>query len=943
MTRTASNRLWGLLVLAVAASGVPARAEAIVGPASGRFGDAATKESPDFQRHVLPLLGRLGCNGRACHGSFQGRGGFRLSLFGYDFKQDHEALTKSAKPRVDLKDPAASKILEKPTMQIPHEGGERMKLDTWQYRLLLRWIQEGAKTSAESHALDRIEVQPAELRFKKPGETAEVKVIARWTDGRVEDVTCISRFRSNDDSIADVNEDGIVVCKSKGDTHIVAFYDNGVATVPALLPVSDKAANYPEVAAPTKIDELVVAKLRRLGIVPSDLCNDAEFLRRVTLDMTGTLPTPKEVKDFLANGGANKRAKKIDQLLNSSGYAAWWSTRLCDWTGNSGRFIEKQFGIDQAQQWYDWIHRRVKDNVPYDKLVEGIVVAVSRKPGKNYETYAKEMTSYVAPGTKADFAKNECMPYFWMRRDARKPEEAALAFAYSFLGVRLQCAQCHKHPFDQWTQQDYQQFTAFFTRVSYGIAPDARETHKKMQEELGLGKKAGGKLAKQIPELIKEGKTLPWSEIFIAKAGQEGKGIKKGKGGKPQPAGRVITPKLLGGEEVVTTKYSDPRQPILDWMRDADNPYFARAFVNRVWAGYFNVGIVEPPDDQNLANPPSNGPLLDYLTKGFIEHSFDMKWLHREIANSSTYQRSWKPNPTNELDTRNFSRAVPRRLPAEVAYDALVSATAGDQELIERAKKIDGRVIAAANVNPRPTKGLNSNYALRVFGKPDRATSCDCERSNDPNLLQSIFLHNDRDVQALMNRGGSWLAETSQKYRVAFQTEAAPNPKSNGKGKDKTATKPAKAAAKSAGANPEDVKQRLASDLDRVQKRLQKAIKAGQKEEVAKLEDRLGILKNPLAKLGDKPAGKRKPGADGKPPVDAKPGPAVAKQAVPPPSAPPKDQLVREAYLRTLSRLPTAQELARAKQHLVQSPNVVAGLSDLLWALLNTKEFIVNH
>ncbi|MBI3465635.1 MAG: DUF1549 domain-containing protein, partial [Planctomycetes bacterium] len=503
-----------LLALCMTACALPTQAADTLRRADERFAAESAKEVPDFRRHVIPLAGRLGCNGRACHGSFQGQGGFRLSLFGYELKSDHEALTGGDKPRANINDPVASLMLQKPTMTVEYGGGDVIQPDGWEYRLLLRWIEGGAKPSDEDLEFERLEVTPAEIVFDKAGATVQLKVVVHWSDGSSEDVTPLTRFRTNDESRATISDSGLVTSVGAGDTHIVAFYDNGVVPVQTILPVSDKVGpNYPVVATPTKIDELVAAKLRKLGIVPSDLCTDAEFLRRATLDVTGTLPTTEEVEKFLADKSLNKRSKKIDELLERPGYAAWWTTKLCDVMGNNEQNVGvAPFSRQMSEQWYDWIYDRVRDNVAYDELIAGVVTATSRNPGQSYEDYCVEMTSYFRKKEPADFTARETMPYFWGRRVIRQPEEKALSFSYAFLGVRLECAQCHKHPFDQWTQQDFKQFTAFFNNVSYAYDGDARTQAREMEEKLGLRGKPGNELRRMQSELVAEGTTVPWQE-----------------------------------------------------------------------------------------------------------------------------------------------------------------------------------------------------------------------------------------------------------------------------------------------------------------------------------------------------------------------------------------------------------------------------------------------
>jgi hypothetical protein len=810
-----------LTLVALAAS--PASAAEVIPPVNERFKKDATEETPNFQRHVVPLMGRLGCNGRACHGSFQGQGGFRLSLFGYDFKADHDAVLGGMESRVNAKNPTDSLILRKPTKTLDHRGGKRMDEGGWEYNLILRWIKAGTPSVKEKDAaFASLEVEPKEIVFSKAGDVAKLRVIAKWTDDTREDVTPLCRFRSNDESVAKVNLSGEITAVGKGDTAIVVFYDNGIAPVPVLLPVTDKVGpKYPSVPTPTKVDELVVGKLRKLGIVPSELCTDAEFLRRVSLDMTGTPPAPEEVEQFLADKSQDKRAKKIEELLTRPTYAAWWATKICDYTGNSERSgpLGGEQGLNRAKsgQWYDWTYRRVQNNEPYDKLIAGIALAVGRRPEQSYMDYCTEMSSYFRKNNPADFAERPTMPYFYTRRLLGKPEEQALAFAHAFLGVNLQCAQCHKHPYDQWTKQDFDQFTAFFAGVRYGASNRADATALKKGTGLeGLDEDSGAYKRKFV-SLLEGGRVLPFKELSIPQNRNAKPGAKPG----VRVGSRVITPKLLGGEEVVSANFTDPRHPIMEWMRGEDNPYFAKAFVNRVWANYFGAGLIDPPDDLNLANPPSNPELLDYLADGFIASKFDMKWLHRTITNSHAYQRSWKPNDTNKHDDRNHSRAVLRQLPAEVIVDtvALVTASDAERKRLNDSPTTQRSIGRTSGYSTRATDG----YALYLFGKPVRATNCDCERSTEPAVLQTVYLRNDPEVLKLLDRPDGWL------------------------------------------------------------------------KQVAK------------SKAGD------------------------------------ANELVRQAYLRVLNRLPDAREAEVAKKYITDAKDTQAGLRDLLWALINTKEFIVNR
>ena len=892
---------------------------AALAPASQRFATLEPEgeepvEVPDFQKHVLPLMGQLGCNGRSCHGSFQGAGGFQLSLFGYDFKKDHAALMAEGSDRVTLDDPEGSKILTKPTLQMPHKGGQRMELDSWQYNLFARWINAGAPEASEAAQFERLEVTPRELRFDQPGQTAQLKVMAHWSDGTIEDVTCLSRFRTNDESIAEIDEFGLVTAKAAGDTHVVTFYDNGVVPVPVLIPVSDQVGpRYPEVPTPTQIDVLVVEKLRKLGIVPSGVCDDAEFLRRVSLDLTGTLPTPEEVSAFLADDRSNKRVLKIDELLERPTYSAYWAMKLCDFTGNSERHFQGSLNPRlTAQHWYAWIERRVRENMPYDKIVEGIVLSRGREPGESYADYAARESSYYRPNERdrADFAERETMPYYWGRRNARTPDDKALAFSHAFLGTRLECAQCHKHPFDQWTQADFQQFTQFFAGVRYGKPREyARLVEELAEAHPQLKGKNGNQLNRLLTPLLRDGETVPMEELLVTPPRvANGKGKEKAQA--KRRTGRVATPKLLGGDEVDVTNEADLREPLMDWLRSPENPYFARALINRVWANHFHVGIVNPPDDMNLANPPSNEPLMSYLVGQFVSGGFDLKALHREILNSDTYQRSWEVNPTNRLDERNFSRAVIRRLPAEVVLDAVQQVTASSPILAQAATLIGNRAIGPMGNSRAQREG----YAATVFGENKRDTNCDCARSNEPNLLQAIFLQNDdRELLALLERRDGWLSE--------LRGQAKPAPRTDQPRRRDTELQNQLA----------EARVRLVGVQQRLRALSGNAAAATKAQRRQRLQAQIGELQRRIVALQAQARRQGGIGLDqGAAKINAAPGFDT-------------EEVIHEAYLRTLSRLPRPEELAAARDYIQSEEKPIDGVRDLLWALINTKEFVTNH
>jgi hypothetical protein len=496
------------------------------------------------------------------------------------------------------------------------------------------------------------------------------------------------------------------------------------------------------------------------------------------------------------------------------------------------------------------------------------------------------------------FADRQYLPHYWARNNFRTPEDRAIGFAYSFMGIRIQCAQCHKHPFDEWTKQDFDDFKGFFSGVvagrgngANGVSPDARQEYDEIAKKVGLDVRGNNNQQRTaVRTLLQEGKVIPFPEVYAAAAAPRGRAAETRPNRRQGQGGRVPTATLLGGETIDLTKTDDARKPLMAWLRNKDNPYFAKSFVNRVWAAYFNVGIVQPPDDMSLANPPSNAALLDYLAQGFVAHNFDMKWVHREIANSRTYQLGWQPNETNRLDETNFSRCVPRRLPAEVALDAIAMATASDATAEKFASEVDGRSIAVPGTGNRNQRGVGGNYALTIFGRSTRESNCDCDRSMEASLLQTVYLQNDQELLGMIDRGG-WM---TQVMRPPAAAEARPGRPAGGRVDDRR--------------------------LVRIREELEAARKAGDKDRVAAIEARLAELRRGVAAT-EAPA----------------PAAAPVKQTID------ATAIVKQAYLRTLSRHPRQEELARCRQEIEQASDTATGVRNVLWALLNTKEFIVNH
>jgi hypothetical protein len=710
-------------LLSAAALLVPARAG---GAEAVRLPTGDTVAEVDFERHVEALLGRHGCNAGSCHGSFQGKGGFRLSLFNHDPRRDYLALTRDGMGRrVNPNDPDHSLFLLKPTAQIPHEGGRRFAPGSWQHRLLRAWIAQGRKWKPGSGALRGLRVEPVEHLFRKPGETARLRVLAEFADGSSADVAPFCDFRSRDEAVVEVSPEGIVRGLRPGDAAIIVSYLGQLRTtriyVPTLVP---EGFVYPDVPAVNVVDREVLAKLRKLNVVPSDLADDATFLRRVTLDVIGSLPSPDEVRSFLADKDPLKRQRKIDELLAHPLHAALWATRFCDITGADVNALEGSAALRarRAKMWHDWFRKRLAGNEPYDRIVHGVLCATSRA-GKDVRGWIEreaKLNEAAAKGFTTTYADRPALDLFWRRTGPEGSfslEQVAERTAAAFLGVRLECAQCHKHPFDRWTQADYRAFANVFARTRFDSSPEVRAAVQTLLEERRQG---SAKPSRPLPRL---------REVYVS---ARPTGLLTDPG-----SGLPLPPRALGGPEIATA--GDPREPLFRWLVRADNPFFARAFVNRVWAHYFGAGLVEPVDNFSLANPPSNQRLLDALAQEFTASGYDIRRLERTILASRTYQLSSIPNSSNGRDRGNHARCTPRRLLAEVVVDALGDAL-GVHENFGADAPPGARAIEVA---PNRLRNQRLATVFRLFGRPERTAACDCERSPEPALPQTLFLMTD--------------------------------------------------------------------------------------------------------------------------------------------------------------------------------------------------------
>lgn len=718
-------------------------------PGGGRL------EKVDFERHVMGLLSKAGCNAGSCHGSFQGKNGFRLSLFGYEPDFDFAAITHdNLGRRVNVNVPDDSLLLTKGARRIPHDGGMRFGVGSWQYNTFREWIAQGAKHTPGSGKIESLVVTPGDFAVLSGDTPLQLKVEAKFADGTTENITPFCDFKITDDAIAAVSPTGLLTPRQPGDAGLSVLYRGTVRALRVLVPApAAKGFKYPDLKADNAIDREVFAKLKKLNMVPSGVSGDLEFLRRVTIDTLGILPTPEEARAFLADTAKDKRAKKIDELLKHPLHAALWATKLSDITGNNTVALEQpqQTANRRSQMWHDWLKKRIADNVAYDKIVRDILTATTTddmKPDEWVEFFAKLDAQLLPPnstdknkpaapasaGFDSEYANKKTLDLFWRRQQQVPPDQWGEKVAAAFLGVRLECAQCHKHPTDRWTQDDYWGFANVFAPVVFANNQFSTPEMKKAADaENAKRKEAAGMPANnnQIVQL---------RELFFATTGGTGKGPAL----RPIPmTTRVVQPRTLGGPELTHAKGTDTRAKLFEWMKDDKNGFFAKSFVNRVWAHYTGVGLVNPVDDFSQANPPTNAPLLDLLAKQFVESGYDLRKLETAILNTRTYQLTATPNDTNKFDKVNYARSYIRPLMAEQVVDVLNSGCGTDETFGADApagKKMT-EVGSSRLANP------NLNYVLRIFGRPPRTTACDCERASEAALPQTLYRMTDPAIE----------------------------------------------------------------------------------------------------------------------------------------------------------------------------------------------------
>jgi hypothetical protein len=701
----------------------------------------AKGRSVDFRTEVEPLLSKLGCNAGGCHGKASGQNGFKLSLFGFDTDFDFAAITREARGRrIFASNPDESLFLAKGSGRVPHGGGKRLLPTGSDYQVIRRWIASGAPASApDAPRVVKLRVTPTDAVLQA-NQLQQLAVLAEYSDGSTRDVTRQAEFRSNLDVVAIVEPDGLVKARQQsGEAAIMARHMGFVAVFRAMVPHGPRLAAIPDFAPLNYIDELTVAKWKKLGLKPSPSCDDSTFVRRITVDLCGRLPTAIETAAFLDDQSADKRAKLVDKLLDSPDYPAYFAMKWGSILRNSNLA-----GADQAAvAFHHWLKDQIARNRPYDEFVRGIVAAAG------------------------EWQDAPAVNWLWQNRDDQLHQVTA-DVAQIFLGTRLQCAKCHHHPYERWGQADYYGLAGFFTR---------------------LGRKSFG----QPP---------PYYASASPTTGE-----------KDPITGKTPEPKFPDGPLGKFTPDEDPRHALVDWMAKPDNPFFAKALVNRIWGHFLGRGLVHEVDDLRETNPPSNPELLDALAKDFVQHKFDVKHVIRVILTSRVYQLSAEPSEFNQNDRQNFARYYARRLPAEVFLDA-VNAACGT-------KGGFSGVSANARAVDLPHEGFGS-YFLDTFDRPKRVSVCECERSSAATLGQVLLL-----------------------------------------------------------ANSDEIESKIADSNGRVAK----------------------LLK--------------------------------AKTAAP--------AIIEELYLTAFSRHPTAPELNRTREYIETASDKQKAVEDVLWAVLNSKEFMFNH
>ena len=632
--------------------------------------DSAVTPELSFKLDIMPIFMKANCNTGSCHGAASGKDGFRLSLFGFDHVGDYQRVTREiGNRRINLAFPHESLMLTKSTAVVPHTGGTRFRKGDSLYNLMHEWIDAGALADkADIPTCTKIEVYPKSAVLDGEGATQKITVRAFYSDGTNRDVSHLAFFLSSNENSVLIEQDGTTTALNRGEAFVMARFDTHTVGTHFIVLPKGLDFTWKELPENNYVDTLLHEKFKKLRIIPSELCSDEEFLRRATLDITGRVPTVDEYNVFLADADPKKRDKLVDDLLGRKEFVELW---VMKWAELLTIRTTNQISYKSMLLYYTWLQDKIANNVPMNVMVQDLLAS-------NGGTFANAATNYY---------QNE--------RDTLKVAENV---AQVFMGMRIQCAQCHNHPFDRWTMDDYYSFAAFFSQIGRKAAEDPRE-------------------------------------IIV---------FNSGSGVVRHPVGnRVMEPKFLGGE-TPDVQGKDRRQIMANWLASNDNPYFARNLSNIVWAHFFGQGIINEVDDVRVSNPPVNVALLDTLASKFTEYNYDFKKIVRDICTSRAYQLSTGTNETNEKDSRNFSHAALRRMRAEIMLDAITQITSTSNKFPGLPN--GARAVQIAN-------GNTSTYFLTTFGRAKRETVCACEVKMEPNLSQALHMLNGDTVNSKITQG----------------------------------------------------------------------------------------------------------------------------------------------------------------------------------------------
>ena len=647
-----------------------------------------------FRHHVLPVISRSECNTGGCHGALAGKGGFRLSLFGYDPEADFRTITREMRGRrIEFSDPGRSLFLTKPTTTLKHKGGKRLTVNSQDYRILADWIANGAaQPRADDETLVSLETFPA-LSLLKPGDSQQLVVRANYSNGREEDVTRWARFTATDKTVADVDEHGKVSVMGHGEGAITVWFSSRLELARVSVPFPNKISTAAFEKAPKRnqIDEINLAQLQRLNLKPSPRSTDEAFIRRAYIDTIGKLPTPEETRAFLADSNWNKRDTLIHELLERPEFIDYWTYKWADILLITGQKLRPA----AVEAYYKWVRSQVEAETPWDEFTRQIVTA------------------------KGSSVENGASNFFAVHQD---PETMAENVSQAFMSLSIGCAKCHNHPLEKWTNDQYYAFANLFSRVkAKGWGGDARN---------GDGKRT----------------------LYVEPRGE----LIQPRTGEPQ------LPAPLDADPILAETTEDRRDVLATWLTSPQNPYFTKAIANRVWANFMGMGLVESVDDLRVSNPASNEELLDALADFVVENDYNLKALMRLILESETYQRSNEVLPENRDDSRFYSRYFPRRLMAEVLSDAISDITKVRDKFTETLNN-DGSA-AKTEFYQEGTRALQlydsavKNYFLSTFGRNKREITCECERSNQPSMVQVLHLSNGGTINDKLGSKDSLLA-----------------------------------------------------------------------------------------------------------------------------------------------------------------------------------------